>query len=75
MYFSGYTTHLILLTTENEDGKSMLQQSKKLQHIKNFKHKPHVVNLDWLTDCLEQGQILDAQQYLIEMWSYEFNLQ
>ena len=43
-----------------------LKRSKKLQkHIKLFKSKPLVVNLDWLLDCMEQGKVLEETQYLV----------
>lgn len=41
-----------------------LEMSNKYTYIqKKFKpeEKPHIVTLDWLLDCMEQGQILEPQ--------------
>jgi len=51
IFFSGKTTHLVLMTTEG------LQHSKKLKSMKIFKNKPLVVELAWLFDCMESGEI------------------
>lgn len=51
----GKTTHLVVFDSSD------ITMSKKLIHIKNFKHKPHVVNLEWLMDCMEKGEILDEK--------------
>ena len=61
IYFSGLTTHLVVFDLRD------MTLSKKLQQIQKFKKKPHIVNLDWLMDCMETGEIKDAEmeQYKI----------
>lgn len=64
--FKEKQTEFIIIIEEG-----LLNQSQKLKLIKRWKKKPHVVNIDWLLDSLEQGKIIQDMtgpnsKYLID---------
>jgi len=55
------TTHLVVMDENN------VEKSKKLEQIKLFKKKPHLVRLDWLLDTMTQGIVMDANLYKFDL--------
>ena len=49
---------------------SNISKSKKLEQIKQFRNKPHLVTIDWLLDSMTHGIIQDANEYKFDLASF-----
>ena len=49
-----------------------IENSKKYGQVKKFKKlKPHIVNIDWLYDCFEQGIVKNVEGEDGEMYLFK----
>ena len=68
-FHSGITNYLIVFPLQDT---SQYKKSAKIKQMAKFKIKPRIVNLDWLINTMEYGQVQPADDYPMDSnWNFK----